>query len=92
MPAAHPIPNSNDIAISEPNPDLLLPPSLTTQTVREQDILHTTLARLVAPPGTAPDGTGPAARLHAAAEAMTRDLCGLQLTLDRLWWVPQGRL
>ncbi|KFM24839.1 Translation initiation factor IF-3 [Auxenochlorella protothecoides] len=69
-----------------------LPEAPTTQTVREQDILHTTLARLVAPPGTAPDGTGPAARLHAAAEAMTRDLCGLQLTLDRLWFVEEHDL
>lgn len=67
------------------------------QTVKDEAILHTTLARVVAPPVATAEGSqagaasGPAEALQRAVQAMTRDLCGIQAVLDKLWWVKPGR-
>lgn len=52
----------------------------------DHDILHTTLARVVVDPSPDPvtNKTG-TFRFAAAAAAMTHELCGLEVTFDRLW-------
>ncbi len=61
------------------------------QMVREPAILHTTVARLLAPlksPGgqaLEPD----AAQLAGAAARLTAELCGLRTRFDTLWFVEE---
>ena len=66
------------------------------QVVRDAVILHTTLARMVDPPrghGTlqAGQGAGPAL-LRGAAESMSARLCGLEATLDSIWYASSKTL
>ena len=81
----------------------ILPHHSKQQVVQDRTILHTTLARLVAPPkldglaAAATDGgqggggaAADAARvLQAAADRMTTDLCGLRTVIDKMWWVER---
>jgi hypothetical protein len=72
------------------------------QAVRDPSVLHTTIARLLAPPrrpsarGSGGGGLGrPGAEVAAAvlgpevaraAAEMTQELCGLSAVFDELWW------
>ncbi|EFN53062.1 hypothetical protein CHLNCDRAFT_54034 [Chlorella variabilis] len=81
----------------------ILPHHSKQQVVQDRTILHTTLARLVAPPkldglaAAATDGgqggggaAADAARvLQAAADRMTTDLCGLRTVIDKMWFVEE---
>jgi Flp pilus assembly secretin CpaC len=67
-----------------------LPQASRRQVVTDQAILHTTLARIVAPPTAAAGGGEGAALeagrvLQAAVDKMTAELCGLRTTIDKLW-------
>jgi len=76
------------------------PPDM--QTVREPDILYTTVARLLEAP-VAPATKwmshseqqsllqAPSA-LHDAAEAMTEELCGIEARIDSMWFVEEIHL
>lgn len=75
-----------------------LPRASRVQVVNDRSILHTTLARIVrapqaraAPGGRrgAAGGDGAGAALRAAAAAITRELCGLQVVMDQLWFVQE---
>lgn len=66
----------------------VLPNASRQQVVTNPNILHTTLARLVAAPRVDGQGEGAdaaAATLQAAVDAMTEELCGLRTTIDKLW-------
>jgi len=59
-----------------------LPNAPVNQLVSDQYILHTTLARIVHPPANLTF----ASRLSSA---LTDELCGLEVTLDRAWFVQE---
>ena len=66
----------------------VLPNASKQQVVTNNNILHTTLARLVAPPRVDGQDGGvgaAAATLQAAVDSMTEELCGLRTTIDKLW-------
>lgn len=63
----------------------VLPRAPTKQLVSDAFILHTTLARLVRPP----DGTVAETLADAMSRDLTDEFCGLELTLDRAWFVSE---
>lgn len=71
-------------------------PTPAQQTVSSSASLVTTLARFVEPPHEAAHRflgsearTSPALLLSRAAEAMTSELCGLQVHIDEAWFVEE---
>ncbi|GAB4821342.1 hypothetical protein N2152v2_008388 [Parachlorella kessleri] len=76
-----------------------LPEAPAKQMVTDEAILHTTLARVVAQPRLAEDrddqpadavpGSAGAAALQRAVHEMTQELCGVEATMDTLWFVEE---
>lgn len=64
-----------------------LPKSPTKQLVSDVNIIHTTLARLTRPPKGRRGDVGRLAK--DLAFALTDELCGLEITLDRAWFVRE---
>jgi hypothetical protein len=83
-----------------------LPRAPAAQVVADADILHTTLARLVPPPGRRDAGGArrggalaegeigrvDAEALRAAAAAMTAELCGTRTLMQSLWFVEEEQV
>ena len=63
----------------------VLPRAPTKQLVSDTFILHTTLARLVRPP----DGAVAETLADAVSRDLTDEFCGLELPLDRAWFVSE---
>lgn len=63
-----------------------LPNAPENQLVSDLYILHTTLARIVGTPFAGADGRDIAKRM---SQALTDELCGLELTLDTAWFVEE---
>lgn len=63
------------------------PPS--QQTVKDLTLWYTTLGRLLEQPERLPKGSGLPDALDAVAQDMTEDLCGLQTSIDRVWYIQE---
>jgi len=61
------------------------------QMVREPSILHTTVARLLQPPGASASAID-ASAVASAVESMSSALCGLTTTFNEVWFIEERDL
>lgn len=68
-------------------------PEASKQTVQSPVVWYTTLGRLLEPPAATVLGRafgGGQRAIEGAVRAMTDELCGLEITVDRLWYVLEN--
>lgn len=68
-------------------------PAPEKQSVQNKAIWYTTLGRLLVPPSVGwflrISGATTTAKLAGVAQQMTEELCGLQVQIDRVWFIQE---